>query len=177
MPEYLIAQDSEEASVLRVDYSKRFIQNASTEWQFLFNSNSFLTPNVLILKNAGQFNTANFNQIKLAAYLYNSSNGTISAASSCTFSVYGVSVTSWTETLLGTFTGTILPNNYYISNINLSSLNINLDGEGSIMVECVLTRLSETFRDRIYLNHLGIYDSVVRLRKDVDFLDLTKMDE
>ena len=177
MPDYLVAQDNEDGQVLRVDYAGRYIQNASDDWQWLFNSSSVLTPNVLILKNAGQFDTTDFNSIKVVGYLYNTSNGSIANAASCQFNVYLVSPSSWSETLLGTFSGTPLPNQYFYSDISVSALSpAQLDGDNSLMVECVLTRLTNTYRDRIYLNHLGSYDSIVRLRDSVDFLDITKQD-
>lgn len=178
MPEYLISQIDDDIQALRVDHSPRFIQNDSVDWQFLFGPNSELVSNILVLKNTGQFNTNTFDSIKVIGYLYNSSNGTVGEAASCVFNIYQVSTTGWTESLLGTFNGIEQSNSYWLSNINLSSLTpANLDGDSSLMIECIITRLSKTFRDRIYLNHLGSYDSIVRLRNDVEFLDITKLDE
>lgn len=178
MPDYLVAQDNEDAQVLRVDYSGRYVQNASDDWQFLFNSNSVLTPNILVLKNAGQFDTTDLDSVKVAAYLYNTSNGTIANAASCQFNIYLVSAAGWTETLLGTFSGVQQPNQYFYTDIPVTGAlsPASLDGDSSLMIECVMTRLTQTFRDRIYLNHLGSYGSIVRLRSSVDFLDISKQD-
>lgn len=178
MPDYLISQVDDDIQSLRVDHARRFIQNDSNDWQFLFGPNSELVPNILVLKNPAQFNTNTLNSVKIAGYLYNSSNGTVAAGASCVFNVYRVSVTGWTETLLGTFNGVLQPNNYFLSDINILSLApAELDGDNSIMIECVITRLTKTFRDRVYFNHLGSYESIVRLRNDVEFLDITKADE
>lgn len=178
MAEYLISQVDDDIQCLRVDHARRFVQNDSSDWQFLFGPNSELIPNLLILKNTAQFNTNTFDSVKFVGYLYNASNGTIGQASSCTFNVYLVSVVGWTETLLGSFSGVEQPNSYWLSDINLSSLvPAELDGDNSIMIECAITRLSDTFRDRVYLNHIGSYDSIVRLRNDIEYLDITKVDE
>ena len=175
MPEYLISQLDDDIQALRVDFAGRYIQNSSEDWQFLFNSNSVLTPNVLVLRHHGQFDTSDFNSIKLAAYLYNASNGTIAAGATCTFNVYRVSVSGWSETLINTFSGVVQPNNYFYIDIPLSSLSpAELDGDNTIMVECVFTRLSETFRERIYLNHLGSFGSIIRLKNRVDFIEISK---
>jgi len=178
MADYLIAQDNEDGQVLRVDYSGRYVQNLSHDWQFLFNANSVLTPTVLVLKNTGQFDTSDLESIKIIGYLYNAATGGIAAGSTCTFNIYYVSGSTWTETSLGSVSGTLLSNNYFFADINVASLvPADLDGDTTLMIECVLTRLSSTYRERVYLNHLGSYDSIVRLRQDVDFLDITKLDE
>lgn len=174
---FLISQLDDDIQVLRVDHARRFVQNDATDWQFLFNGQSELVPNVLILKSAGQFDTTDFDSIKLAGYLYNQSNGTVSAGSVCTFNIYRVSPSLWTETLLGTFVGVLQPNNYFYIDIPMSSLTpADLDGDNSLMVEVVITRLATTFRERIYLNHLGIYGFTTKVKKKTDFLSITKKD-
>jgi hypothetical protein len=45
------------------------------------------------------------------------------------------------------------------------------------MIQATIVRLGITYRDRIYVNHLGIFDNVTRLRGDVEFLEVTKKDE
>ncbi len=175
MADYLISQLDDDVQALRVDFAGRYIQNSSEDWQFLFNSNSVLTPKVLLLKHTGQFDTGDFNSIKLAAYLFNSYDGSIAAGASCTFNVYRVSVSGWTETLINTFTGVAQPNNYFYIDIPLSSLSpAELDGDNTLMVECVFTRLTDTYRDRVYLNHLGSFGSIIKLKNKVDFLEITK---
>lgn len=175
---FLIAQDNEDAAVLRVDYAGRYIQNHTDDWQWIFNNQSELTPKILLQKNAGQFDTSDYDSIKLISYLYNPRDASIAAGSTCTFKVYRISVSSWTETLINIFNGTILPNSYFYVDVPVSSLTpADLDGDNTIMVECTIIRLNKTYRDRIYLNHLGSYASIVKLRQDVEFLDVTKLDE
>lgn len=174
----LVAQNQEENQILRVDYTKRFINNHSEEWQFLFNPNSALTSANRILKIAAEFDTSDFTSIRMAAYLYNIVSGAIDTATSCTFNIYKVETPSWTDTLLLSQSAAEIYNGYwYLDVLNSLITPTNLDGDTTLMIEAFVTRNTETFRDRIYVNHLGVYDSIFRLRNDVDFLDITKQDE
>ena len=177
----MVAQsDNQDAQILKIDHASRYIENHVEEWQFLFNANSELNNSDLILKHWAKFDEENLNSIKLTAYLYDKRNASISNAAGASIKIYKVNTTDtdWNEVLLDTLNPTQLPNNYYFSNV-LTSLYPTVDFEGgdTIMLETTLTRLGITYRDRIYVNHLGVYDSIVRLRGDVEFLDLTKLDE
>ena len=55
--------------------------------------------------------------------------------------------------------------------------SIYLDGEVTLRIEVDVVRLNKTFKEMFYLNHVGIYGNVFLLRKDVKFLELTKLDE
>lgn len=164
--------------VLKRDVNKRYLVNQSKKVQMLFGPFSAFTQGTRVVKLAGEFDTQDFSSIRLAAYLYNTDFGSIDNAGSCTFKIYRVTTPNWTEELLVTVPGIFTSNAYFFADVNLSSLvPAELDGDSTLMVEVVLTRLSKTFRDRLYVNHLGVYDSIARLRSDVQFLDLTKLDE
>lgn len=174
----LVAQDGAETQILGVDNFKRYIVNHSNDWQMIFGPSSSLTNSVQVLKLAAEFDTADFNSVRFVSYLYNPVGGTIDNSASCTFNVYRVAAPGWTDTLITSFSGAILSNHYWFADVNLSALlPANLDGDTTLMVESVIVRSGETFRDRQYFNHIGVYDSIDRLRKDVDFLDITKVDE
>jgi hypothetical protein len=175
----LIAQDENDVNQwLKVDHSTRYIVNDSPEWQFLFGPNSSLSNSALEIKIAARYDDNTFNNIKVVAYLYETQNAAVGNAASCQFKIFKVNLPDWTETLEDTLTGTQLSNNYFYINPTLSSLsNVNFDGGDTIMIEATITRLGITYRDRLYVNHLGIYDNVTRLRQDVEFLDATKLDE
>jgi hypothetical protein len=174
----LVAQDSEDNQILRTDNRKRFVINSCEEWQILFGPNSLLSNSTQVLKIAAEFDTGDFNSIKFAAHLFNPTSGGVDNAATCEFRIYAVSAPNWTETLIHTVSGVELSNSYFFADVGLADLSLaNLDGDSTLMVEAIMTRLSETLRDRIYVNHLGVYDSIVRLRSDVEFLDITKLDE
>lgn len=176
----LVAQDDSEVNQwLKVDHSSRFIVNDSPEWQFLFGIDSSLSASNQIIKLTAKFNDNTFNDIKIIGYLYDQQNASIGNASTCQFKLYKITIPDWTEVLVTTLNGNQLTNNYFYSNPTLSSLlpDFNFDGGDVLMVEGTITRLGVTYRDRVYLNHLGVYDSVVRLKQAVDYLDITKKDE
>ena len=116
--------------------------------------------------------------LRLIAYLYEPSSGAVSAAATCTFDVYVVTQPNWDDAPIYTTSGSILPNSYFFSTINLSSIPLaNLNGDSTIMIEATAVRFGITYRDRIYVNHLGCYESISKLKQDVTFLDFTKLDE
>jgi len=173
-----VAQNQEECQVLRMDNIDPFVVNHGEEWQFLFGPNSALTTSNLGIKISAQFNTTSFDGIKLIAYLYEAQTGQIAALGTCSFYMYKVTSSTWQDQFINSFTGSILPNSYFYKALTAGDLGgLDLDGETTIMVEAVGTRLGSVYRDRIYVNHLGIYDSVIRLRHDVEYLNITKLDE
>ena len=175
----LVAQhDSEENQWLKVDHNSRYIQNHSPEWQFLFSPNSELTTSQFTLKVWAKFDDDTLTKLKLAAYLYNNTTASIGAIDSCVFNVYRVTTPDWTEVFIDDFTGVAQLNNYYYANPNISALSpAVLDGSTTLMIECVVTRLGVTYRDRIYLNHLGVFDNILRLKQEVYFNEAVKLDE
>ncbi len=177
-----VAQDnSEENQWLKIDHSSRYIINHSSEWQPIFNVGSVLNNSAQVLKLAAQLDTNTLDKIRIIGYLYNSVQGSIDNAASIVFNIYRVTdvvTPRWDDQLITTLTGDLQSNSYYFKDISISSLTgTSLDGDTTLMIEGVATRLGVTYRDRIYINHLGVYDSIVRLRSDVEFLDVTKLDE
>lgn len=178
----LLAHDNhDEHQILAIDNIKRYIMNDSEDWQFLLGPSSSFTTSQQVIKLAGEFDTNDFNHIRVVGYLYNTYSGTVDNSSSCVFKVYKVAAPGsppWNDELIHTVSGSQISNSYYYTSIDLSSIpSANLDGDTTLMIEGTVTRLGRTYRDRIYVNHLGVYDSITRLRNQVTFLDLTKKDE
>lgn len=177
MAKKFIAQDNEEAQPLRINSSKRFIVNDTNDWQFLFGPNSAFTTTGKFMRIAAEFDKVDFSSIRFVGYLYDPDSGTISNMANCTFNVYLVTTPFWTEQFVGAFPGTQLFNSYFFADVSSTSLApIDFFGGDTIMIEAVGVRLGVAFRERVYVNHLGIYDNAFRLRQDVDFLDITKQD-
>jgi len=175
----IIAHDnSEDAQWLKIDNSARYIENHSEDWQFIFNADSAITNSQQVVKISAEFNKVDLNSIYTVAYLYNQITGGVDNAGTCNISYYKVANPNWTESLLYSTNTTKLPNQYFYVNTSLNSLpGVDFEGGDVIRIEVSITRSGYTFRDRIYINHLGVYDSIIRLRNDVEFLDLTKVDE
>jgi len=178
---WVAQNNSDENQWLKIDHSSRFIINHSQEWQPIFNTNSTLTNSSQVLKLAAQLDTNTLDKIRIIGYLYNPIHGSIDNAASVTFTIYKVddiTTPKWDDQLVTTLTGDLQSNSYYFKDINISSiLGASLDGDTTLMIEGVATRLGVTYRDRIYVNHLGVYQSIIKLRKDVEFLDIIKQDE
>lgn len=174
----LVAQVSPYHQWLKVDHPQRYIVNKNQYWQFLFGPNSELNNSVQVAKIAAELDTSTLNNIKLTAYLYDPRNGSIANAATCTFKIFKISTPNWTEVLVTTLSSSQLTNSYFYANPTISSLTgTNLDGDTTLMIEATIVRSGVTYRDRIYVNHLGVYNSIIRLRNDIQFLDLTKQDE
>lgn len=169
---------SNKNSILKMDSNKTFVVNQTKKWQMLFGPNSTFTNSSQVVKLSARFDDDTFNNIKIIGYLYDSKNNTVANSATCTFKIFKINNPTWTETLITTLNGTQLFNNYFYVNPVLSTLTpLDFFGGDSIMIEATITRLNETYRERIYVNHLGIFDNVFRLRQDVEFLDISKVDE
>jgi hypothetical protein len=178
----LLAHDNnQDAQWLKIDHSSRYIENHNEEWQFIFNVDSQLTNSTQVIKIAAEFDTSDLNSIRLIGYLYNTVSGTADSASSCTFKIYrveNINSPKWNDLLVHTVSGSLEPNNYFYADVNLNQITgANLDGDTTLAIECLITRLGAQYADKIYVNHLGVYGSVLQLRQEVEFLDLTKLDE
>lgn len=174
----LVAHDGNSDNFwLKVDHDTRFIQNDGDEWQFLFNLASELTNSTQIIKITGKFDDDTFTNLKIVAYLFDVQNASIANAATCQFKLYQVTSPDWTETLLTTLPGSQLTNNYFYINPTTASLgSIDFQGGDTIMIEATIDRLGVIYRDRIYLNHLGVFDNITRLKNKVNFLEVTKKD-
>lgn len=176
---YLVAQDENDVNQwLKVDHPSRYIVNDSPEWQFLFGVDSALNTSQFVLKIACRFDDDSLTKLKMVGYLYNPLTAAIGSIDTCEFNVYLIDLPDWTETFVDVFSGVLQPNNYFYVNPDITDVVPGgMDGSATIMIECVAVRLGTTYRDRIYVNHLGIYDNVLRLKQDIQFSELTKVDE
>ena len=177
----LVAQDQEDCQVLNTDNRQRYIVNYESNWQLLFGPGSELSSSTQVLKISAELDTENFQKIRLIGYLYNPITGGIDGAGNCEFRIHRVVKTTnpnWSDVFITSIAGTLQSNGYYFAEVNISDITgANLDGDTTLMIEAFSDRLSTKYRERVYINHLGVYDSIVRLRQDVEFLDITKKDE
>lgn len=128
------------------------------------------------LKLAAKFNSNTFDGIYLTSVLLKGVDPSTSA--NCVFEVYSISNDGlWTETLLTTVSG-VPQSSRFIAAVPASLLGAaDIDGSTTLAVKCSVQRQSDTFTNKIYVNHLGIFESLFLLKQEVEFLDLTKLDE
>lgn len=124
-----------------------------------------------------KFNTNTFDGIQLIAWLENTESN-ITPSANCVFKIYYVDVNNnWSQSLIHTVNGTLNGNQWTAAPTQADlGLSNELDGERTLMIEVSLTKWNRVFNKRFYVNHLGVYDSIVRLRQEVDFLNITKKD-
>jgi hypothetical protein len=174
-----LIESAGDAQLLKAGASERLVWNVDPAWQLLFGPKSKISPSFADFAVAAQLDTETFDKIKLMAFLYpgNTASGIYTMAS-VTFNVARVTIPQWTEVDLTSVAGTLLPDGRFYAEVGIASLlGANLDGDTTLKITAVGVRQNKIYRKTIYANHLGVYDSVVRLRKDIQFLDLTKLDE
>lgn len=123
-----------------------------------------------------RFNSDTFDGVQLVGSLVRGKD--TKKIAGCTFKVYSIDLSnSWVETLRTTVSGTAISGNRFSASVLESALApADLTGEITYKIEVDITRLGKTYSDVFYFNHLGIYDSFIRLKNDVEFLDITKKD-
>jgi hypothetical protein len=136
------------------------------------------TPKDYQLNLWAKFAQNNFDGIHVLSYL--EKTGDIVQSTNYTFKIYSISTDSnWAETLVATKPGVALPDGSFKCEVTAAEFPspIVLDGDLTFAVEVTCNRVRNKYIKKIYVNHLGVYDSIVRLRKKVDFLTITKLDE
>lgn len=133
-------------------------------------------PSDIVPEVYAKFNSTSLDGIQLFAFLSN--KGTPISIGDASFKVYSISLDGlWTETLITTTLATIGSNRAVATLTGSQLQGITLDSEVTLAVEVFISRRSDTYTKKVYVNHLGVYDSIIRLRQEVEFLDITKVDE
>lgn len=124
-----------------------------------------------------RFNSNAFEGVQVIGGLMRS--GRFKSIGSCIFKIYAVSILdTWAETLLATASGAALADGRFSAVLDQATLDpAQLDGEITLKLEVEITRQSKVYTEVYFFNHVGIYDSFIRLKQEVEFLDITKLDE
>ena len=164
---------------LKVSFNNKKVITPNAAYNSIVTKSSFekLSNKDFKIKAWMRFNSDTFDGVQMVGSLFRGKNAKTSA--SCTFRIYSVDVdNTWAETLLVTATGSDVGGNKFSASTPESSLAPTaLTGELTYKMEVEITRLGKTYTDAFYFNHIGIYDTTVRLRKRIDFLAITKLDE
>jgi len=134
------------------------------------NQDSLITPQLHAF-----FESDNFDGFRVRGWL---SNKDIVVSSSLSqFNIYSVNILDWTKTLI--LSKPSVQNGLYMdAHVTQSDLGLyELTGSEVYFIEALFTRKRKQLYVGKYFNHLGIYDSMFRLKQEVDFLDITKKDE
>jgi hypothetical protein len=94
------------------------------------------------------------------------------------FDIYSVNTTTWAETFVVSKTATLSSDNSFVAHVTQADLGASeMTGNEVYLIRVNGTRVREKVGAKAYFNHLGIYDSLYRLKQDIDFLNITKLDE
>jgi hypothetical protein len=120
-----------------------------------------------------KFNSATLNGLQIVGYL--TDNREIDSVID-EFKIYRISDGSWAET----FVASVPAIKDGVKNIGTclqSSLGLNeLSGAETYLIKTTARRRNRIYIKQVYINHLGCFDSIVRLRQEASFLNLSKAD-
>lgn len=162
----------EDCQFLKLPLINQVILHEGDDVQTITNLSGEIVTNSIFI--GGEFNTATMDGIRLAAYIMQN-NTTVLSSSSCTFNIYKITTPNWTETLLYTTSGSVQLNNYFFASIDEATLGLLLDGDPTLMVEAVMVRLGKTYKNRVYLNQLGIFDSYLKQRRQLNIIQASEI--
>lgn len=117
------------------------------------------------------FNNSSGDGIKLVSYLLKNDFEEVQTGS-CTFSVYLVNETTWAETLLATGAGVASGDKWTLDLTEAALGGQEIIGERTLKVYASLVRGTKTYKAQGYLNHLGIWDTALRTKLRVDFIEI-----
>lgn len=128
------------------------------------------------LKIHAKFNGDSMNGLQVMAGVYKGRDLKSSFISAIT--LYRVALDTWVETFITTNAPSEITPGTFSLNITQATLGLDeLSGLETYAVEVVANRKRKKFSQKIWVNHLGCFDSINRLQKEVNYLHSTKLDE
>jgi hypothetical protein len=122
-----------------------------------------------------KFNSETMRGLQVIAYLAKGRGRVASVIES--IKVFRIADGSWAETLIGSVVPTESSPSVFTANVSLAFLGANeLSGAETYAFECQFKRRNSRFYKKIYLNHLGCFDSILRVRQQTELLQITKVD-
>lgn len=105
-------------------------------------------------------------------------NASLDLPTSCSIRIYKVSndIAPWGDTLLKTATPSVDTDKLFKTTIDSTEAGEDILGDVTLKVVARVQRGNNVYYAYEYFNHLGITDKVERLRKKVQFLQITKKD-
>jgi len=122
-----------------------------------------------------KFNADSFDGLSIEVRLLR--NGELTSSVVDSISLYEVDNETFDKNFIAEFLPTLTGQSWVVSIPESGISPVEITGEKTFYVECVVKRQRKSYRISKYFNHIGIYDSFFRLKQEVDFLDITKLDE
>lgn len=122
-----------------------------------------------------KFNSADIEGLNIEAGLVR--NGEFFSSQINSISISRVDDGDFTNTFIGSFVPT-QSGNRWLLDLTQAQLGSNeLTSAETYLIEVEALRVKRKYKSFVYFNHLGVFDSIVRLRNQVQFLDIIKVDE
>lgn len=94
------------------------------------------------------------------------------------FKIYRIDETDWSETFIDNVPAVEETPGVFSGYIDQSALGLNeLSGREVYKITCIASRKRKSYKAEVYFNHLGCFDSLIRLRRYAERLDIIKVDE
>lgn len=122
-----------------------------------------------------RFNANTMNGLQLLAYLSKDNHPLQSVIAGG--DLYRVNLDDWSTTLIMPLTFSTAANGQHTALVTQAQLGANeLTGMECYMVEARLLRVRRHYGARVWLNHLGCFDSINELRRTNERLEILKVD-
>jgi hypothetical protein len=123
-----------------------------------------------------KFNTDLMKGIQVVAQLED--RGDVRASANPLFKLYRVAENSWAETFIDDFVPVEFSHGVWSRGIDQSDIDPNeLSGREVYVVEVYLSRKRRTYKKKFWVNHLGAFDSIWRLKRAAEQHEILKLDE
>jgi len=121
-----------------------------------------------------RFNSGNMNGIEIQASLFKNKVITSSLVSA---KLYVLSDSGFTKTFIADVTMAESSTGLFVGTVNQATLALNeLSGRETYFIECRFSRIRKKYYNGVYFNHLGCFDSILRLKQKTELLEITKVD-
>jgi hypothetical protein len=121
-----------------------------------------------------KFNSETMNGMQVICFLQRGRKRISSTVQS--LKLYRISDGSWNESLVGEFVPVETSPNIFTLNIFAALGSNELSGAETYCTDVIFKRRETDYFKKVYFNHLGCFDSITRIRQNVDLLNVFKID-
>lgn len=128
------------------------------------------------LKIHAKFNADDMNGMQIIVNL--ESNGIKSNSNITSAKLYRVDEASWDETFVTDITLTNDGSGIFTGDLDQTDLGVNeLSGMETYSIVIEASRKRRKFKSKVWFNHIGCFDNILRARNEIRYLNSTKLDE
>lgn len=97
----------------------------------------------------------------------------------CDYKIFLISNnnTPWNETLVKSGTLSQNPDKLFLTTLDSTEATVDFIGDQTFRVWARIVIDNKPYYIQKYFNHLGVSDSILKLKQEVEFLDISKLDE